>query len=432
MPATPSLRPTPQHVVIVGAGFGGLAVARGLRHRNVRVTLVDRQNHHLFQPLLYQVATAGLSPADIAAPIRTIVKDYGNISVLLDSVAAVDTAARSVTLASGTLLAYDTLVLATGARHSYFGRDEWEAIAPGIKTIDDATRVRRDILIAMERAETERQEDPTTRDRPLHFVVIGGGPTGVEMAGAIAELTGHAAEMDFKYITRNCVQILLIEAGDRLLAAFPERLSRAAKDSLEGLGVKVRLGGRVTAIEPGRVTVDDEAICAAAIIWAAGVQASPAAEWLGAEADRAGRVIVARDLSVPGHPDIFVIGDTAACGGENGKPVPGIAPAAKQQGKHVAETIVARLRGPAEPRPFRYRDYGNLATIGRKRAVADFGWMRLHGFPAWVLWSTVHIFFLVNFRSRLTVGITWIWNYVTFERGARLITGLGADVPPGG
>lgn len=412
------------HVIIVGAGFGGLAVARGLRDRAVRVTIIDRQNHHLFQPLLYQVATAGLSPSDIAAPIRTIVKDYRHTNVLLDEVTGVDSAAKTVALGSGVTLGYDYLVLATGAGHSYFGRDDWAALAPGIKTIDDATRVRRNILIAMERAETERQEDPASRDRPLTFVVIGGGPTGVEMAGAIAELTRHAAEMDFRYITRNCVHITLVEAGNRLLAAFPERLGQHALKSLQALGVEVELGVRVTDIAPMQVTIGDRPVPAAAIIWAAGVQASPAAAWLGLQGDRAGRVMVAGDMSVPGHPDIFVIGDTAASVDSRGRAVPGIAPAAKQQGVYVARVIAARVKGRRGPAHFRYRNFGNLATIGRKRAVADFGWMRLHGFPAWLIWSTAHIFFLVGFRSRLIVGTNWLWNYVTFERGARLITGL--------
>lgn len=413
-------------IVIVGAGFGGLSVVRGLANVDAEITLVDRQNHHVFQPLLYQVATAGLSPADIAAPIRSIVKKHRQMHVLLDEVVGVEAATKMVKLASGATLDYDMLVLATGARHSYFGRDDWAQFAPGIKTIDDATRVRRTILLALERAETNRQENVDSRDEYLTFVVIGGGPTGVEMAGAIAELTRHATSMEFRYVTPKCVRIILIEAGNRLLATFPESLGAAAKASLETLGVEVRLGGRVSAITENSVTVGDTRIPAATIIWAAGVQASPAAQWLNVESDRAGRLCAAPDLSVPGHPDIFVIGDTASVT-SNGSPVPGIAPAAKQQGAHVARIIAARLRGRTEPGPFRYRNYGTLATIGRKRAVVDFGKVRMKGFPAWLLWSTAHLYFLVGFRNRWVVGANWLWNYVTFERGARLITGLDGN-----
>ncbi|OYY67373.1 NAD(P)/FAD-dependent oxidoreductase [Sphingomonas sp. 28-63-12] len=417
-------------IVIIGAGFGGLAAARALRRVRARVTLVDRQNHHLFQPLLYQVATAALSPADIAAPIRAIVRHYRNTRVLLDNVTGIDTAGHRVLLESGVTLPYDALVIATGARHSYFGRDDWAAVAPGIKTIDDAIRVRAKILGAMERAETERQENPATRDQHLTFVVIGGGPTGVEMAGAIAELTRHAADMDFRHISRHCVQTILVEAGPRLLAAFPEPLGEHAREAPQSLGVEVRLGGRVNAITADAVTIGDERLRAAAIIWAAGVQASPAAAWLGAEADRAGRVIVSPNMSVPGHPEIFVIGDTASVEDAGGRPVPGVAPAAKQQGEHVARIIAATIRRRRPPGRFRYRNYGNLATIGRRRAVADFGRTQLHGFAAWIVWSTAHLFYLTDFRSRLIVGTQWLWSYVTFDRGARLITGLGDGTMP--
>jgi NADH dehydrogenase len=415
------------HVVVVGAGFGGLAVVQGLEKLDVDITLVDRQNHHLFQPLLYQVATAGLSPADIAAPIRAIVNRNPRIRVLLDEVTEVEAEARRVALASGASLDYDLLVLATGARHSYFGNDHWSAHAPGVKTIDDATRVRRSILIAMERAETSRQRMISRRDDLLTFVVVGGGPTGVEMAGAVAELTRRTVAMDFRFITPTCVRILLIEAGGRLLPTFPESLSAAAKRSLETLGVVVRMGERVTDIDEGGVMVGDERIETTTVIWAAGVQASPACQWLAAPADRAGRVIVAPDLSAPGQRDIFVIGDTASVTDVAGRPVPGIAPAAKQQGEYVARVLAARLAGRPPPPPFRYRNHGMLATIGRQRAVIDFGWMRLHGFPAWLLWSTAHLYFLVGFRNRLVVGANWLWNYFTFDRGARLITGLVAD-----
>jgi NADH dehydrogenase FAD-containing subunit len=411
------------HVVVVGAGFGGLSTVMGLRGLDLDVTLIDRKNHHLFQPLLYQVATAGLSPADIAAPVRAIVRGQRNLHVLLDELVGVDVERRQVRLASGATVAYDALVLATGARHSYFGQDHWSAHAPGIKTIDDALKVRRKILTAMEHAETVRQENVEDRREFLTFVVIGGGPTGVEMAGAVAELTRRTAEMDFRYITRNCVRIVLIEAGQRLLPAFPPELSQAAQRSLEMLGVEVRLGGRVSDIGDYGVTVGDERLAAATVIWAAGVQASPASSWLDAPADRAGRVLVEPDLTAPGHPDIFVIGDTASVVDAEGRAAPGIAPAAKQQGRHVAQTLAARLAGGRTPKPFRYRDVGKLATIGRSRAVIDFGWLRLKGLPAWLLWSTAHIYFLVDFRSRLIVGMTWLWNYLTFERNARLITG---------
>ena len=414
-------------LVVVGGGFGGLAVLHGLRGEPADITIVDRQNHHLFQPLLYQVATAALSPADIAAPIRTIVKRHDNVHVIMDEVVGVDTERRTVALSSGAELAYDILVLATGARHSYFGHDDWSAFAPGIKTIDDATRVRRSILYAMERAETQRQEGTARSDDYLTFAVIGGGPTGVEMAGAIAELTRHAVAMDFRYITRDCVRILLIEAGNRLLPAFPDDLSAAAKASLEKLGVEVRLNGAVTHIDETGVTVGAQHIQAATVIWAAGVQASPAGAWLGAVTDRAGRMVLEPDLAVPGHPEIFAIGDTVSVKDARGRAIPGVAPAAKQQGEYVAKAVAAALRGRRLKRRFRYRDFGALATIGRNRAVIDLGWLHLKGLPAWLIWSTAHLYFLVGFRNRLLVGVTWLWSYLTFERGARLITGLGNE-----
>lgn len=417
-------------IIIIGAGFGGLAAARGLRRTRANVTLIDRQNHHLFQPLLYQVATAALSPADIATPIRAIVRRYRNTRVLLDSVASVDTTAHRVLLESGVAMPYDALVIATGARHSYFGRDDWSADAPGIKTIDDAIRVRSKILVAMERAETDRQENPVTRAQHLTFVVIGGGPTGVEMAGAIAELTRHAAGLDFRHLSASCIHVVLVQSADRLLPAFPAALAEKAKQSLEKLGVEVRLGERVTDVTPTSVKIGDTVMSAAVIVWAAGVKASPAAQWLGAAADPAGRVIVRPNLSVPGHPDIFVIGDTAAVTGKGDRPVPGVAPAAKQQGQHVAKIIAATVRRRKPPGAFRYKDYGNLATIGRKRAVADFGRTQLSGFNAWLVWSTAHLFYLSDFRSRIIVGTQWLWSYVTFDRGARLITGLGDGMMP--
>ena len=408
-------------VVIVGAGFGGLAAAQALRKAPVDVTLVDKRNHHLFQPLLYQVATAALSPADIAAPIRAILAKNLNTRVLLDRVEGVDAAAKAVRLGSGGAIPYDWLILATGARHSYFGRDDWAEHAPGIKTIDDATAVRRKVLLALERAETET--DHERRKALLTFVVIGGGPTGVEMAGAIAELARKSVSRDFRSITPHCSRVILVEGGPRLLAAFPETLSSKAKRAIEKLGVEVHLGGRVTSVGADHVQVGDEVIPAFTAIWAAGVQASPAAQWLGVETDRVGKVHVAPDLTVEGHAGIFAIGDTACCPGPNGRPLPGVAPVAKQQGKHVAATIIAALKGRRAPGAFRYRDYGNLATIGRRAAVIDFGRVRMSGFPAWVLWSVAHIWFLVGFRSRIVVGLSWVWNYLTFARSARLITG---------
>ena len=426
MPPVPRLpgRDAMPRVVVIGAGFGGLAVARGLAHSGTIITIVDRQNHHVFQPLLYQVATAGLSPADIAAPIRSIVKRQKETRVLLAEVTGVNTSQRHVQLSDGNTLDYDALVIATGARHSYFGRDEWAEHAPGIKTIDDATQVRRNILLAMERAETIRQESLPDRDEYLTFVVVGGGPTGVELAGAIAELTRHATDMDFRFITRRCLRIILVEAGERLLPTFPAKLGDAARKALEGLGVLIRLNGRVTDIGDYGVTIGDERIATTTVIWAAGVQASDAAKWLDADADRSGRVKVEPDLSVPGHPEIFVIGDTASLVDASGRPVPGVAPAAKQEGMHVARSLLARFTGRRAPPPFRYRNWGNLATIGRKRAVAEIGTLRISGLPAWLLWSTAHIYFLVGFRNRIVVGANWLWNYLTFERGARLITGM--------
>lgn len=417
-------------VVVVGAGFGGLEAVRGLKGAAVDITVVDKQNHHLFQPLLYQVATAALSPADIAAPVRSIIKNQNNVDVVLDEVVGVDADAKAVRLASGSSLRYDILVIATGARHSYFGNDAWSRHAPGIKTIDDATQVRRSILLAMEHAETFRQARNALREEYLTFVVIGGGPTGVEMAGAIAELTRHAAEMDFRYITPKCVRIVLIEAGPRLLAALPEPLAAKAQRALERLGVQVRLNGRVTNIDSDGVTVGGEHIEAATVIWAAGVKASPAGAWLGVATDRVGRVEVEQDLTVPGRPEIFVIGDTAAVRDQRGRTVPGIAPAAKQQGAFVARAIRRHCWARSGPKRFRYRHFGTLATIGRHHAVIDFGWMRLHGGLGWLFWSTIHLYFLVGFRNRFLVGLTWLWSYLSFERGARLITGVdggGAD-----
>jgi NADH dehydrogenase len=410
------------HIVIVGAGFGGLSAAHGLASADADVTVVDRRNYHLFQPLLYQVATAGLSPAQIAAPIRAILRRAANIQVLLGRVTGVDMQSRTVMLEDRTL-SYDTLVIATGARHAYFGHDEWEQVAPGLKNINDATAIRRRILTAFENAEAS---DEPARRRLLTFVVIGGGPTGVEMAGAIAELARVALRHDFRNIDPREARIVLVEAGSRVLSAFPEKLSEAAQRALEGLGVEVRLGTPVTQCDAEGVTIGDDPLPAATIVWAAGVAASSAARWLGAGHDRAGRVRVGPDLTVPDHPEIFCIGDTSLAEDAEGKPLPGLAPVAKQQGAYVARTIRARLAGQPAPGPFRYRDYGTLATIGRRAAVADFGWLQLSGTLAWLLWGLVHISFLIGFRNRLVVLIDWIWSYVTFQSGARLITGPGS------
>jgi len=416
-------------VVIIGAGFGGLSAAQRLANAPFQVTLVDRRNYHLFQPLLYQVATASLSPADIASPIRAILRHQRNAAVVLAKVSGIDTLHKEV-IAEGRRIPYDYLIVATGAEHAYFGHD-WAPYAPGLKTIDDATYLRRRILLAFERAEIE--VDPDERRRLLNFVVVGGGPTGVETAGAIAELAKRALAADFRSIDPRCARIILLEAGPRLLAPFDPVLSEAARCSLEQLGVEVRLGASVTDCDCAGLSIGDERLGTRTIIWAAGVKASPAAAWLCAASDRAGRVKVERDLSVPGHPDIFVIGDAAAAAGADGKPLPGIAPVAKQQGSYVANLLIARAAGKVSS-AFRYRDFGAMATIGRKRAVAQIGTFKASGLTAWLLWSLVHIYFLIGFRNRLAVAINWCWNCVTFQRGTRLITGISGsrieDVAP--
>lgn len=413
-------------IVIVGVGFGGLAAARGLAKSPAEIVLVDRRNYHLFQPLLYQVATAALSPADIAWPIRALVSGQANTSVRLGRVTGIDLGQRQLLLEEERL-DYDQLVLATGARHSYFGHDAWEATAPGLKKIADATHIRERILIAFERAEVCC--DAAEQRRLLTFVVIGAGPTGVEMAGAIAELARMALKADFRHIDPRATRVVLVEAGPRVLPSFPERLSAAACRQLERLGVEVRTKAAVTACDEEGVELAGERLAARTVIWAAGVIASPAARWLGAAADRAGRVLVEPDLSVPGHPEIFVIGDTAACL-EDGRPVPGIAPAAKQMGTYVARLLDARLRGRPAPAAFRYRHQGSLATIGRRAAVADLGRIRLAGPIAWALWALAHVWFLIGWRNRVVVGLNWLWNYVTFERGARLITAAAEEGQP--
>ena len=413
---------SPRHrVVVIGAGFAGLSAVRALASAPVDIVLVDRRNYHLFQPLLYQVATAGLSPADIASPIRGIVAGQRNVTVLLAKVVGLDKAAREVLTEEGGRIAYDTLVVATGARHAYFGNDDWEGVAPGLKKIEDATTIRRRILIAFEKAEVAT--DPSERRALLTFAVIGGGPTGVELAGAVAELARKALAVDFRNIDPRSARIVLVHAGSRLLETMPAALSEKARRSLERLGVEVRLSSRVTHCDGEGIAIGEERIAARTIVWAAGVAASPAARWLDAAKDRAGRVAVEPDLTLPGHREIFVVGDTALAKQADGTPVPGVAPAAKQQGAYAAATIKARLEGNATPAPFRYRNLGNLATIGRKAAVADFGFLQLSGSLAWLLWGGVHVFFLIGFRNRLAVLLDWLWAYVTFKRGARLITG---------
>lgn len=406
-------------VVIVGGGFGGLECAKSLAAAPVHVTVVDRRNHHLFQPLLYQVATAALSPAEVAWPIRRILRRQENARVLMAEVTGVDPARREVHL--GTRREpYDFLVLASGATHSWFGHDEWAPFAPGLKDIDDATAIRRRILTAFELAEAE--EDPAALDRLRTFVIVGGGPTGVEMAGAVAELALKSLSGDFRRIDTRQARVLLVEAGPRLLSSFPEPLSNYAREALEKLGVEVRLLAPVTRCDACGVALGEERIPSATVVWAAGVLASPAARWLAAEADRAGRVIVAPDFGVPGCPGVFVIGDTALYRDENGRPLPGVAPVAQQEGAWVARLIAARVRGRPEPAPFRYRDAGQLATIGRRAAVADFGRLRLKGWVAWWFWGIVHIYFLISVRSRIIVALEWLWSYLTYDRGARIIT----------
>jgi len=408
------------HVVILGAGFGGLTAAMALRRADVDVTVIDRRNHHLFQPLLYQVATAGLSPAQIAIPIRRVLASQRNATVLMEKVQGIDKRARTVTTSTRTL-AYDYLVVATGARHAYFGREEWAEHAPGLKSISDATEIRARVLTAFEKAEV--RANPDDHKRFLTFVVVGGGATGVEMAGAIAELAKKALTNDFRNIDPSTARILLLEAGERVLPGFAPGLSQSAEAQLSRLGVEVRTRTAVTECSERGVTVSGgEAIPSACVIWAAGVMASPAAKWLGADADRAGRVVVSADLRLRDHPEIFVIGDTAHVLAADGKPVPGVAPAAKQMGQYVAGAIGGLLKG-RQPDAFRYRDFGSLSTIGRKAAVAEMGRLKLTGFSAWLMWSLVHLWFLVGFRNRIIVFLDWAWSYATFERGARLITG---------
>ncbi len=412
-------------VVVVGAGFGGLEVVQGLAGSGVDITVVDRRNHHLFQPLLYQVAGASLSPSEIAWPIRSLFRKREDVRTLLAEVQNVDTAHRRVTLRDGSALSYDTLVIATGARHSYFGHDQWEPFAPGLKWLEDTTTIRRRVLLAFE--EAEREADPARRAALQTFVIIGGGPSGVELAGTIAELAYLTLVRDFRSIDPGATRVVLIEAGQRLLAVFPEDLSSYTRRALEKLGVEIKLGTPVTECSAGGVVVDGKPIPAATVLWAAGVQASPAARWLNAEADRAGRVIVGPDLAVPNHADIFVIGDTAASIGADGKLVPGLAPAAKQEGQYVARLIRQRMKGVSVSLPFHYRHQGNLATIGSRLAVVDMGRLKLRGALAWWMWKLIHIYFLIGAQNRLSVALSWMWTHGIGYRGSRLITDGNVD-----
>ncbi len=411
------------HVVIIGGGFAGLWAARGLARAPVRVTLIDRTNHHLFQPLLYQVATAGLSSPDIAAPLRHILRAQANVEVQLAQVERIDAAARRVHCADGAVLDYDTLLVATGATHAYFGHDDWAAHAPGLKTLDDALRLRRHLLLAFERAEAE--SDAQRRDAWLSFAIVGGGPTGVELAGTLAEIARHTLRREFRRIDPAAAKVRLIEAGPRILANFPESLSAKARAQLERLGVEVVTGTPVAAIDAQGYRLGDEFNAARTVVWAAGVAASSLARSLGVPLDRAGRVSVQADLCVPGHPEIFVAGDLAALA-QDGKPLPGVAPVAKQMGAHVARTIRDRLARKATP-PFRYRDYGNLATIGRMAAIVDLRGFKFAGALAWWFWLVAHVFFLIGFRNRLAVLLNWTWAYWTYQRGARIIVGNDAE-----
>ncbi len=413
-------------VVIVGAGFGGITCAAALRKAKVSVTLIDRANYHLFQPLLYQVATGGLSPGDIAAPVRAMFRSSFNTRVLLGTVEGIDTARQAV-IVDGRRVPYDYLVLATGATHSYFGRDEWQVHAPGLKRVEDATEIRRRLLTAFERAEAT--EDAEELRALTTFLIVGGGPTGVELAGAIAELARYGMEKDFRRFDPADSRVVLVQAGPRVLPTFPEELSVIAQRSLERLGIEVRTNSRVEAIDESGVMVSGERIASRTVLWAAGVVASPAAEWLEVEADKAGRIVVGPDLRVPGLPNVYAVGDTALSRAWNGQPVPGLAPAAKQGGAFAAASIRARIAGKPAPQQFVYRHMGSLATIGRQAAVVQFGPLKLWGAPAWWLWGLVHVGFLVGLRNRISTMVNWFWSYLTYRSGIRLIT--GAQVAPG-
>ncbi len=410
---------TQPHVVIVGGGFAGLWATRGLARAPLRITLIDRCNHHLFQPLLYQVATAGLSAPDIAAPLRHILRRQRNVTVLLDEVTDIERAQRRIVLRDGAPLDYDYLLLASGATHAYFGHDDWAPFAPGLKTLDDAFDLRRRLLLAFERAEAE--DDPARRAALLSFVIVGAGPTGVELAGTLAEIARHTLNQEFRRIDPRSARVILAEAGPRVLPSFPESLSEAARRQLTRLGVEVRTGAAVARIDADSVLLGEERIATHSVVWAAGVAASGLGRKLDAELDRAGRVKVAADLSLAGDPHVFVAGDLASVS-QQGKPVPGVAPAAKQMGRHVARAIGKRLAQRPAP-AFRYRDFGNLATIGRMAAVVDLHGLRVSGLLAWWFWLAAHVFFLIGFRNRLVVLINWAWSYWTYQRNARIIIG---------
>jgi NADH:ubiquinone reductase (H+-translocating) len=406
-------------VIIIGGGFAGLAAARRLRHVACDVTLIDRHNHHVFQPLLYQVSTAGLSPGDIASPIRWILRNQQRLRVLLANVERIDSSAKQVHLDRGEVLSYDYLIAAAGATHSYFGKDEWSAVAPGLKTLDDALAIRRKLLLAFE--EAEREPNPVYQRRLLNFVLIGGGPTGVELAGALGEIARKALRSEFDAVDPAIARITLIEAGPSILPSFPEELRESARRALVRLGVEVRVGKPVTHVEEGAVWIGDERIDAHTILWAAGVAAAPLSRDLGPNLDRAGRVMVDADLSVPGHPGVFIAGDLASFSHQTGSPLPGVAQVAKQQGSHAAANI-ARLLAGQPTTAFHYFDPGNMATIGRNNAIADFGFLRVSGYPGWLLWLFVHVLFLIGFRNRLSVMIQWAAAYLTHQRSVRLIT----------
>ncbi len=410
-------------MIIAGGGFGGLYAARALRDVRVRITLLDRKNHHVFQPLLYQVATAALSPGDIASPIRWILRRQANVEVLLAELRRVDASRRTVILTDGEM-GYDYLILATGATHAYFGHDEWRALAPGLKTLEDALEIRRRVLLAFEHA--EREADPDRRRALLTFVVIGGGPTGVELAGALAEISRQSLARNFRHFDPGSARVLLMEGGPAVLTTFPEPLRDAAREHLEQLGVEVRTGSVVTRVAENGVETAEEFITAATVLWAAGVAASPLGATLGVAIDRAGRVLVGQDLTVAGHPEVFVVGDLASRAGPEGKPLPGVAQVAIQMGKHAARNIERGIVGQPYA-PFRYRDLGNMATVGRASAVADFGWLRLRGWVAWMAWLFVHILNLIGFRNRIVVLVQWAWAYFSYQRAVRLITGTEPD-----
>jgi NADH:ubiquinone reductase (H+-translocating) len=407
------------HVVIIGGGFGGLYAARSLRRLPLDVTLVDRRNHHVFQPLLYQVAMAALSPGDIASPIRWILRRERNIEVLLGDVDRIEPSRRVIHLSDGDEIGYDFLIVAAGSTHAYFGHDDWRRYAPGLKTLEDGLEIRRRVLLAFERA--EREGDPVKRQALLTFAIVGGGPTGVELAGALAEIARKSLARDFRHFDPGSASIVLIEGGPSVLPAFPEPLRNAARRDLERLGVQVRTGTIVTRIAPGLVEAGDWHLRAETVLWAAGVAASPLGATLGAPVDRAGRVLVNPDLTVPGHPDIFVIGDLASLKGEDGRPLPGVAQVAMQMGAHAVHNIQRAVEG--QPlRPFHYRDYGNMATIGRASAVADLHWIQLKGYVGWLAWLFIHLVKLIGFRNRIVVLVQWAWAYFSYQRSVRLIT----------